>query len=203
MKTRLLFAAIMIYTVANAQLQGGLEQYYYFHNTSAISLGPIAYLQTKNNWYAEARYNYEDVRTFSFYAGKVFSNARKVRYTLIPMAGGVAGRFNGGSLGLHAAVDAGHFFITSQSQYTVSTQNKINNFYFNWAEAGYHINSKLYAGLAMQHTYLFHETRKNIVDLGLLAACSFGQWTFPIYFFNPVKDARFYAFGIVWEWERK
>jgi hypothetical protein len=204
MKTPLLFIAVIIYNCATAQMQGGFEQYYYVHNPSTISMGPIAYLQTKNNWYAEARYNYEEIRTFSFYAGKVFSHSSSdISYSLIPMVGGVVGRFNGGSFGLHASLDIKRFFVTSQSQYTFSTQDKWTNFYFNWTEAGYHVSSRFYTGLAVQHTCSFLETTKNdIVDIGLMAAYSFGEWSFPVYIFNNSEN-RFFVLGINWEWEKK
>lgn len=193
---------LMISGWANAQLTGGIEQYYYLQEKTKVSMGPIAHVQTNNNWYAEARYNYEEQHTYSFYAGRTFSHEKKLTYSLTPMLGGVFGQFNGGSFALNSTLDFHGLFLTSQSQYTFSTQNKIENFYFNWAELGYQPLNWMYAGLSMQHTYLFYETKKNLIDIGMVIGFSFRQWTIPIYAFNPLKSNSFFVLGINWEWQK-
>jgi hypothetical protein len=200
----LLFISMIMPALASAQIQSaGVEQYYYLQNRTKLSMGPIAYLQTKDNWYVEARYNYEEVRTFSFYTGKAFSHTGDFSYTLIPMIGGVTGRFNGASIALHAATEAKRFFVCSQSQYSISGENEIENFYFNWAELGYEFTPRIHAGVSLQHTRLFSETQQNIVDFGFFTGYTIGQWTFPVYAFNVTSNNNFFVFGIIWEWERQ
>ena|SRR5687767_854120 len=202
MKLNLLFIATIISGWAHAQLEVGIEQYYYLQNNSTISAGPIAHIQSNNKWYAEVRYNYEELRTFSFYAGKKFSRENRFSYSVIPMAGGVVGRFNGASVGLHLDMDFEGLFLSSESQYTFSTQHKLDNFYFNWAELGYQPCGWLYAGAAMQHTYLFDEMTQNNIDLGMVIGFTFGNWTIPVYGFNPDNKNRFFVIGINWEWKK-
>ena len=64
---------IFISYVMSGQTKGGIEQYNYFNNSGISTLMPIAHLQTNTGWHGEVRYNYEESKTASFYAGKSFS----------------------------------------------------------------------------------------------------------------------------------
>ncbi len=55
----------------------GMEQYYYTHTGGTAAYVPMAHYNTSNNWYGEARYNYDEFETFSLYAGKKFSKRRQ------------------------------------------------------------------------------------------------------------------------------
>ena len=56
---------------------------------------PVVHYKGRKNFYAEARYNYEDVNTASLYAGKSFSGGKKLEFTVTPMAGVVFGKYFG------------------------------------------------------------------------------------------------------------
>jgi hypothetical protein len=195
MKSNALIILLLIITVqVHAQQQGGFEQYYYVKESQPLVMMPIAHFQTRNNWYTEARFNYEEMNTFSLYAGKIFSGGNKLSYTIIPILGGVMGEFKGGSLGLNLNVEFKQWYLSSQSQYTFSSQDKTNNFFYSWSEAGYEVWDWLYAGIALQHTTL-HQT-KTVLEPGIVVGFSVGKWSFPLYSFNPMGNNRSFLLGI-------
>ena len=194
---------ILIFLVVNtagiAQSQGSLEQYFYKYRESN-SLVPIAQFQNSKNWYAEARYNYEDLNTFSLYGGKTFSRSSKLSYDITPIVGGVIGKMNGVSVGLNMDADYADFFFSSQSQYTVSSDTRFDNFFFSWSELGYQPLKWMYAGIAMQQTNLYQTTGS--FEPGIFVGFTHKKWSFPIYSFSPMNAAsRYFIVGINWEWE--
>src|SRR5687768_693942 len=116
MKIKAMIIALFFCIEALPQVQGFIEQIYYVDADGRFSIGPIAAIQNSRNWYAEARYNYEDKRTVSLYVGKVFSHEGKLSYSILPILGGVVGRYKGGSAGLNIDVEYKRFFLMSHSQ---------------------------------------------------------------------------------------
>src|SRR5262245_23424040 len=96
---------------ASGQTQGGFEQYHFVGVNQPYTYMPVVHLQTRSNWYTEARYNYEDLQTVSLYVGKTFTGNNRLSYSLTPMLGGVAGRFNGVSTGLNVDLEYDKFFF--------------------------------------------------------------------------------------------
>lgn len=199
MKNKLLCIAFLFSLESNAQIRGMLEQIYYYDQDGGLALGPIAQIQNHKNWYAEARYNYEEARTISFYLGKVYSKEGIFEYSVVPLFGGVVGRFNGGSVGLNVDFEYKQFYFSSQSQYTFSLDDEINNFYFSWSELGYQPLNWLYGGMAVQETY-FPQTAEQLFHPGFVVGFSFRQWTFPLYGFKTGKSAEAFICSIIYEW---
>lgn len=196
MKGKALF--ILIFMVCQgvcAQQQGSVEQYYYMQEREALTVIPMAHYQSPKNWYVEARYNYEELKTFSLYAGKAFSKESKLSYTIIPMVGGVMGRFKGGSFGLNLDIDYERLFLSSQSQYTFSVEDRAANFLYSWSELGYNIWSWLFIGVAIQHTRLYN-TKFALGEAGIVVGFSIGKWEFPVYSFSPMCSNRYFILGI-------
>lgn len=190
----LTISIILIAGVANAQQEGAFEQYYYIKEKQPIVMMPIAHYQTKSNWYTEARFNYEDLNTFSIYAGKIFSRDNKLSYSIIPILGGVMGKFQGGSLGLNLNIEYKQWFLSSQSQYTFSPSNKASNFCYSWSEVGYEIWKWLYVGAAVQYTK--QQQLKAELEPGVVVGLSVGNWTFPLYGFSVMDNNRYFLLGI-------
>lgn len=199
MKNKLSCIAILLCLQGNAQVKGVLEQIYYYDQDGGFALGPIAQLQNKKNWYAEARYNYEEARTLSLYFGKVYSGKGAFGYSIVPLFGGVVGRFNGGSAGLNMDLEYKQFYFSSQSQYTFSLDDEINNFYFSWSEVGYQPLDWVYAGMALQETY-FPQTTEHLSHPGLVVGFSYRQWTLPVYGFKTGKSSEAFVCSIIYEW---
>jgi hypothetical protein len=197
MKSKIIF--ILIYIVLYNTVvfgQAGVEQYYYVQGKEPVEFVPIVSFETGNNWYAEARYNYEDKNTFSLYGGRKFSGEyKRLMYSLTPIVGVVTGDFQGGSAGVNTTVELKKLFFSSQSQYTFSTHNPMDDFFFSWSEAGYEIASWFYLGLSVQHTQMLHANTA-LFEHGAVIGFEFGRWSIPIYSFNTFDNSRYFVLGI-------
>jgi hypothetical protein len=199
MKNKLITIMCLHFTNAGAQSESGVEQYYYTHTGGSAVYVPVAYYNTSGNWYGEARYNYDDVETFSLYAGKKFSREGDLSYSATPMIGGLVGRMNGASVGMNMEAGFQKLFFTCQSQYSFSLEDKTNKFFFNWSELGVQATDWLYGGLAMQQTNIYKTTGS--FEPGCMLGVSWKNWTLPFYAFNPGNEEGYFVLGIYLEWE--
>ena len=199
MKNSFLFIALLVCLKVSAQVQGSIEQIYYYDKTGGFAMGPLVQLQTKQNWFAEARYNYEEVRTVSFYIGRAYERDANFSYSIVPIFGGVIGRFKGGSAALNMDLEYKNFYFSSQSQYTFSVQNEIDNFYFSWSELGYQPLEWFYGGFALQETY-FPQLKEHITHPGFVVGFTYKRWTLPIYGFRAGASSNTYVCSILYEW---
>lgn len=183
-----------------SQQHGSFEQYYYTGLGTSVIV-PKMQFQNKNNWFGEVRYNYEELQTISFNAGKIFSKSNSFSYTVSPYAGLVLGRLNGGTVGSNISVEHSKLFFSAESQYTFSMNEKSANYFFNWSELGYQFTKLMYSGIAVQVTHPF-EVRNNW-EPGIMLGITYKSWTFPFYTFSPANNNRNYVLGISWEWDYK
>jgi len=196
-----IFVFLFLLHEVSAQQVLSFEQYSFVGAGQNSLLAPVAHFQSDKKWYAEARYNYEDLRTFSLYAGRTFSQEKEFSWSLTPVLGAIAGKMNGGSFGLNSSCSYHKFNFSSQAQYSVSAETRYENFFYNWAEFCYQPAEWIYTGIAVQHTRMY--ATHTVADPGLLLAFSFGQWTVPLYSFNPFAGEKYYVLGINWEWKHK
>ena len=188
---------LLLYNTGNSQGRTGFEEYYYTGHQLSSAQVPRIYYQSPNNWYGEARYNYDAEQSFSIYAGRTFTRQDTLAYSLTPMAGIVAGKFKGGSAGMNMVLDYRRLSFSSVFEYCFSGKN--NSFFFNWSELGYQLTKHLYAGLALQQTCMYNTT--TVWEPGLQLGLSFGKWVFPVYAFNPGNSKKYFVLGITREWE--
>jgi len=182
---------------AHSQSEFGFEQYSYLGTGQLGTLVPVAHYKTHSNWYAEARYNYDNFNTFSLYAGRTFSGDKNVVYSITPMIGGMAGASHGGSLGLNAEFDYKGFNFSSQSQYSVIASSRADNYFFSWSELSYQPLEWLYAGVSLQNTHI--NEGGPLTEPGLLVGFSYKHVTVPFYSFNPFASQRYFILGLSWE----
>lgn len=175
------------------------EQYSFIGTGQPGLLAPVAHYESPHKWYAEARYNYEDVQTVSLYAGRTFAATNNFSWSLTPMIGGMAGKLNGGSVGLHAGCSYGKFNFSSESQYSVAASTRYDNFFYNWSELWYQPADWMYTGFALQHTRLY--AASSLIDPGIMLGFSYHKWSFPLYSFNMFSERRYFVLGINWEWK--
>lgn len=168
---------------------------------------PIVSFESPDKWYAEARYNYEELETVSFYVGKAFTgrisilsdirephgSKDKLSYSVTPLLGGVAGKYKGVSGGMNAVVEYRHIFFSTQSQYTIAYYES-GDFFFAWSELGYQPWSWLFVGVTTQHTYLY-QSANLMVEPGGVIGFTIGQWNFPLYVFSPASDHHYFVIG--------
>ena len=202
MRNKLLLISLLFSANAMAQVSVGIEQIYYFEKTGDFSMGPIVQIQNRNHWYAEMRYNYEDKETGSLYLGRVFSKEGALSYSIVPIFGGVVGRFKGGSAGLNMEIDYKGFLFATQSQYTFSSVGETQNFYYSWSELAYQPCKWAYGGLSLQETYL-PQTQENEANPGFVLGIMYKNWTVPVYAFRTSSgQIDSFVCSIVWEWQR-
>jgi hypothetical protein len=180
-----------------------VEQYCYWSEQRSISLVPIFHVQTYKNWYAETRYNYEEIGAFSLYAGHNFSKESKLSsYSVTPIIGQVVGNYKGTSFGLNAAFSLGNFFFSSQSQYTMASSIKYQDFLFSWDEIGFQPMRWFYFGASVQHTFMVHQNDARW-EPGAMIGFTIGNYTFPIYGFSLQNDSRYFVLGINMEIQQR
>ena len=187
---------LLISSGSFSQHELAIEQYSYVGAGQAGALVPVAHFKTNSNWYAEARYNYDELNTFSLYAGRTFSGERNLAYSITPMIGGMAGRSRGGSFALNTEFDFRGFNFSSQSQYSINADNRIYNYFFSWSELSYQPLQWLYAGVSLQNTQMYRSLSLN--EPGILVGLSYKQWNLPVYSFNPFADERYFVVGLNW-----
>ena len=186
----------------HAQSAATVEQYYFSPAVgSAAMMTPMANYTTSNNWYGEARYNFDELNTFSLYAGKKFSGKGNFSWQATPVIGGLVGQMNGGSVGVNMGMDYRKLFFASQSQYSFSVENNTDKYFYNWSELGYNATPWLYAGLAVQQTNIYKALGK--LEPGCMVGFSIKNWTIPLYAFNTDGRERYFVLGLNWQWEGK
>jgi hypothetical protein len=181
--------------------KASVEQYYYMGQQRGFNFIPVAGLRLANNWYIEGRFNYEALNTASVYVGKTFEKNGVLNYTITPLAGLVAGNFNGASAGLNLTADYKRLSFNSQSQYTVCAADKTDNFIYSWSDVTFRLNKWLAAGASLQQTNVYQTT--GTFEKGILLRAEYKKLSFPLYIFNPATAARYFVLGVNVEWEHQ
>lgn len=153
---------------------------FYFFPDEFIFL-PI-FKADKNNLHLEARYNYEDMETFSGWVGYNFSGGDELEYTFTPMIGGVVGLSNGIAPGLELTLGYKNFELYSEMENLFDFGDRENNFYYNWTDLTYSPTDWLWLGISGQRTRLY-QTDVNI-QRGFILGGGFKQWELTTYFYN-------------------
>lgn len=187
-------------SIVQAQPSATFQQYFYYAD-NVVTIAPIVGYQFNNSLYLEGRYNYEDLNTFSFYAGKTFGNDAALTYTFTPMLGGVLGNYKGASLGANFSLEYKRFYFSSQPQYTLSRAGRENHFFYNWADLSCEVFKGFSLGISTQYTQAFQSS--GLLEKGLFMEVAFKKWALPVYLFNPQADERYFLFGLTYEWEGK
>ena len=107
----------------------GFGQDYYLYRTGGNSFVPCLYYQSAGGWYGQLHYNYEEDKTLSVQAGKTFSKGGALSWSVTPLAGLLAGRFTGGSVGMQAQAQAGMVSVYAAPQYCASFQCQTSLFF--------------------------------------------------------------------------
>lgn len=185
---------------ATAQSAKTVEAYNILNAANEYVWMPVVHYKSSKNFYAEARYNYEDIKTASVYAGKNYSWGNSVQYSITPMAGVVFGNYNGISVAANSEVEYSGFNFSGQLQYTLNTKNNMENFFYNWVELSHSFLKKMYGGISLQQTVL-HKGRL-VTETGLLLGFNAGKVTVPVYLFNPLSKQKSITAGLIVAWEK-
>jgi len=195
-----LLVAVLITVNARSQSKWVFEQYNYIRQPEASAFVPMVHFQTRNNWYGELRYNYEDAQTLSFFGGKTVNGGKSLTWSFTPIAGYSTGKFTGVSAGINNEAEWKDFYFSAQSQYSMATKKDKANFFFNWSEAGYSFSDFFYSGIAMQYTW---QQQKGFLEPGIVNGLCFRNLSFPFYVFNPLKGDCYFVLGLNYEYNLK
>ena len=130
----------------------------------------------------EARYNYENLRTGSLWAGYNFAAGKKLVLDVTPMIGGVFGRTTGIAPGCEASLTYKELQLSISNEYVFDTTHKSGNFYDTWPQLTYSPSSWFRVGLVAQRTRAFQTSLD--VQRGFLVGVSHKKWESTIYVFN-------------------
>ena len=130
----------------------------------------------------EARYNYENLRTGSLWAGYNFSVGKTLVLNVTPMIGGVFGRSTGIAPGCEASLTYKKVELSISNEYVLNTSQSSESFYYSWPQLTYSPTEWLRVGLVAQHTKAF----QTILDVqrGFLVGVSHKKVEFTTYVFN-------------------
>jgi hypothetical protein len=130
----------------------------------------------------EGRYNYEDLRTGSLWAGYNLATGKKLVLDVTPMIGGIFGRTTGIAPGCEASLTFRELQLSISNEYVFDTTHKSGNFYYAWPELVYSPSSWFRMGLVAEHTKAFQTSLD--VQRGFLVGVSHKKWESTIYVFN-------------------
>jgi hypothetical protein len=131
----------------------------------------------------EARYNYEDLRTGSLWAGYNFSVGKKLVLNVTPMIGGVFGRTTGIAPDCEMSLTYKQVEFSMSNEYVFDTSNHSGSFYYSWPQLTYSPLDWFRVGLVAEHTKALHTSLE--VQRGFLVGFSHKKWEFTTYVFNP------------------
>ncbi len=148
----------------------------------------------KNKLHLEARYNYEDLETFSGWVGYNFIGGKNFEYTITPMVGGVVGLSTGIAPGLEFSFTYKKFELYSESEYIFDVESAENNFFYSWTDLTYSPTDWLSVGLSGQRTRLYQTDLD--IQRGLLVGGSYKNFGLRGYVYNLGYDDPFVLIGL-------
>ncbi len=130
----------------------------------------------------EARYNYEDRKTGSLWAGYNVSCGEKLVLEATPMVGGIFGNTTGFAPGYLFTLSYKKVSLYSEGEFVFDTKNSTGNFFYSWNELTYSPTGWLRGGLASQRTRAYQTPLD--VQRGFVVGFSYRRVDFTTYLFN-------------------
>ncbi|MFD1316452.1 hypothetical protein [Namhaeicola litoreus] len=158
-----------------------------------VVFSPV-YILDKGWLHMEARYNYEDLNTFSAWFGYNFSGGNHFKYTFTPMIGGLAGKLNGLSPGLEVDFDFYGFNLNSSSQYVFNFKDRHSDFYYNWTDFTYAPLDWMSFGFSFQRTQLYQNSLE--LQYGPMIDLGYKWFELSCYYFNPFNNDPYFVLSL-------
>jgi len=131
----------------------------------------------------EARYNYENFRTGSLWAGYNFNWGDTWHLQVTPMIGGVFGRARGIAPGCEAELNWKRLDFSISNEYVFDTTSASRNFYYVWNQITYQPSTWFRFGYAGQRSKTFERPLQH--QEGFLLGISLKRYQFTTYVLNP------------------
>lgn len=162
--------------------------YYYIIPQQENTVSLIGYADHKA-LHLEGRYNYEDQKTGSVFAGWRFEGGNKFAFGVTPMIGLVVGNTDGVAPAIELEASYKIFDYYSETEYLIDFSGNGNNFLYTWGTIGLTPFSKFHTGISYQRTKLYQS--KFDVQRGVFAEYQFWKVTAGVYFFDPFSSSQF------------
>ena len=138
----------------------------------------------------EARYNYEAIKTGSFWLGYNFSVGKKLALEATPMIGGVFGDITGIAPGYTISISYEPFELFTQGEYFFDAAIHAGNFFYNWSELSCAPASWFRVGVVVDRTKALGS--KFDIRRGLLVGFKYKNVDLTTYWLSPgSRDATF------------
>jgi len=173
----------------SAQTPSSVKPWSFYANT-------YGYIAPHNEFYAsptlmadhkslhlEARYNYENQRTGSVWAGYNFHAGDKLILDFTPMVGGVFGRTTGFAPGYQGTLTFRKAELYSQGEYVFDTGDRSGSFFYTWSELTYSPIEWMRAGFVLERTKAYKSDFES--QPGCLIGFNYTRYDFSAYVFNP------------------
>jgi hypothetical protein len=131
----------------------------------------------------EARYNYEDMETASFWAGYNFGGGEKLAWEFTPMLGGVFGNTAGVAPGYKGSLSWWKLELYSEGEYVFDSRDSSDSFWYNWSELSLAPVEWFRFGVVVQRTRAYEADRDT--QGGLLFGFSYKKLDVTTYIFSP------------------
>lgn len=146
-----------------------------------IALWNPSFTVDRGNLHLEARYQWEDWRTASVWAGRNFEFGNELAVSVTPMAGLVFGYVNGAAPGYLIEAEWKRLYFYSSSEYVLDFADSESNFAYTWNELSVDLNF-LQFGIVLQRLRPFQSELD--VQKGMLLMREQGKFLFGLYLFN-------------------
>jgi hypothetical protein len=175
---------------AQEQASSEISEWNYGVETDLYFTDPLIFLPIfttdKGCLHLEARYNYEDLKTFSGWTGYNFFGGEEFEYLITPMIGFAVGRTDGIAPGLKFTLGYDGFELYSESEYLFDFVSSENNYFYSWTDLTYSPLDWLWFGISAQRTRLY-ETELEI-ERGLMLGAAYQNFEFTGYFYSISND---------------
>jgi len=156
--------------------------YVYFVPDDANYAQPT-FTADRGRLHLEARYNYEDHKTGSLWAGYNFSGGDKVAWELTPMFGGVFGNTSGLAPAYKGSLTWWKLEFASEGEYVFDVRDSSESFFYNWSEFTLAPAEWWRVGLVTQRTRVYATDRD--IQRGVLVGFTYKGIDSAVYVFNP------------------
>ena len=160
--------------------------WYFLHD--GTNYGQPAATADQGPVHLETRYNYEALRTASFFVGWNLEFGDSVAVTVTPIAGCMAGDAGGPILGLELSVEWGPLSWSAQGEWVTDLVGGTGGYLYAWSELAVSPWEWLHLGVAVQRTRVFHTPRE--VIFGPLVGVTVSKLNFSATWFQPGGTAQ-------------
>ena len=140
----------------------------------------------------EARWNYEDLETFSGWVGWTFETGESLHLAVTPMLGGVVGRSDGIAPGVELTLGWRAFELYTESELVIPLDDQ-DGYLYTWTQLTWSPTERVGVGLSGQR--LRSAGSERTIDFGPMATFQAGPIGLEAYIYNPFSSDAFTVIG--------